>query len=78
MYIESSLPCVEFFTTLTGVSLKEMREIKEEREMLAKGYVWSWSGKQILKWKCLLTYIQWEKFCCQLQIQLSCKGILEP
>jgi len=41
MYIESSLPCVEFFITSTGVSLKEMREMKEEREMLAKGYLWS-------------------------------------
>lgn len=31
MYIESSLSCVEFVTASTGVSFKEMREMKEEK-----------------------------------------------
>lgn len=35
MYIESSLPCVEFFTVSTGALLKEMSKMKEEkREVL--------------------------------------------
>jgi len=35
MYIECSLPCVEFFTVSTGALLKEIRELEEEkREML--------------------------------------------
>lgn len=31
MYIESSLPCVEFFTVSKGALLKEIKEIKEEK-----------------------------------------------
>lgn len=35
MYIESSLPCVEFFTVSTGALLKEIRAMEgEKREML--------------------------------------------
>lgn len=35
MYIESSLPCVEFFTVSTGALWKEIRGMKEDqREML--------------------------------------------
>lgn len=40
MYIESSLPCVEFFTVSTGGLLKEIREMKEEkRDAVAEGSV---------------------------------------
>lgn len=31
MYIESSLPCVEFFTVSKRALLKEIKEIKEEK-----------------------------------------------
>lgn len=75
MYIESSLPCVEFFTVSTGALLKEIKETKEGKgEMLWLKDLFS-LAKQILKYRYLLIFIQWAKFCCQSQPLVSCERI---
>lgn len=40
MYIESALPCGEYFTVSTGALLREIREMKaEKRDAVAEGFV---------------------------------------